>query len=586
MSLGTALRTTGRQRLASVVAGMTIAFCVHRIAAQDAIGPMWYEDEIGYLMNSRAMVEGGSSVRIGPMGFYSGGWSVVLVPLTILVNDPHDLYQAALILMSAIGALHVLPLTWLAENLAGIERRFSVAAATVVAIYPGRALMAGYLFTEAFFSLCFLVALVTVARWIESRSALSAMLAGVSVGWLYSTHGRGLAPVVALLVAFLGASVVWRSLRPTAGLMGLVVTVVTSELLNRWLKSNLYELRFDRLSEGLGKFLEVQPRSFVATSVGALWYVAVSSFGLAAIGCAVLVGRSWRAARERDFTIEQWYVMTLAFVAALTIPGFSWSVAAGDRRLDYLIYGRHWDAVISFALLVGIGAILRAESRHRLTTMLGVASAGVVALAGVLKVVSLSAYLEGLPLAAALVAGIAPWIDLSTQRIPLAQATGATVLSLIVLGVLPYRASGLRLVLLALVFVGMTWFGEINTMRPLDRPWQRMVSLQNEVADLDVESVAYDTNGLTRFGRNGYAYWLGPYDQTEFSSENELPDADIVIARHNWSGARQLGALPLFSETGIDETLWILPGSTQDALVADGAFCREERVHSALINWC
>ncbi|MEZ5230010.1 MAG: hypothetical protein R2710_26105 [Acidimicrobiales bacterium] len=126
-----------------MLTGLTVVFAVHLIASRDAAGPMVFEDEIGYLMNSRAIVEQGSSVRIGPMGFYYSGWSLALVPLTALISDPGTLYRSVMVFIAVLGALQVLPLAWLARRVFDLDHPASIAVATIAALYPGRSISGG-----------------------------------------------------------------------------------------------------------------------------------------------------------------------------------------------------------------------------------------------------------------------------------------------------------------------------------------------------------------------------------------------------------------------------------------------------------
>ncbi len=132
----------------------------------------------------------------------------------------------------------------------------------------------------------------------------------------------------------------------------------------------------------------------------------------------------------------------------------------------------------------------------------------------------------------------------------------------------------------------MAWQAEMTTMRPLDGPWQRTITLQNAVADLDPDTISYDDHRLTLYGRNGYAFWLHEYDLQQFDSTLEAPPSGLVISRTDWPEAESIGALPYASEVRVNETIWVLPGEFQDELSREGQLCQPSLVDEQLSDRC
>ncbi|MEZ5230009.1 MAG: hypothetical protein R2710_26100 [Acidimicrobiales bacterium] len=268
------------------------------------------------------------------------------------------------------------------------------------------------------------------------------------------------------------------------------------------------------------------------------------------------------------------------------MPGFSVSVAGGDRRLDYVIYGRHWDAVLSFCVLAGATVVVTVTNRRELARWLISGGTVTAVAAAALKTVALPGYLSGLPIAAISVGGIAPWIDPSDQRIPLWEATATAVVSLVILLFPPARWWMARLLLVGAAFTLMAWRAEMHTMRPLDRPWQRTIEMQSAVEDLDPASISYDVHRLTLYGNNGYAYWLHEYDLHQFDSSADQVPTEVVISRTDWADAERWRALPYASETRVNETIWVMPGELQDQLLAADQLCRASLVSEDLVDRC
>ena len=220
-----------------------------------------FEDEIGYLMNGRAIAGLADGVRLHQMGFYQSGWSVVLTPLNWVFSDAGVQYRAALTLTALLGGLAVVPLTWLGRKVLHLAPIPAVLAATVAALYPGRVLMSGYLYTESLLALSYCVAVVAVWHFWRRRSATAAVLVGLSSAWLYAVHGRAIG-IVAVAVILLAVNALRdRDLRPLAGIAAAVAMVVGAELLNRWLKVAIYTPRSSRLSGNIGSLPDTRPRA-------------------------------------------------------------------------------------------------------------------------------------------------------------------------------------------------------------------------------------------------------------------------------------------------------------------------------------
>ncbi len=550
-----------------MVAAATLGvFLVHLIPGLDTGGPVVFEDEIGYLMNGRAIAGLADGARLHEMGFYHAGWSLLLAPLNWVFSDAAASYRAALTLTALLGALAVLPLTWLGRRALGLAPTTAVLAASVAALYPGRVLMSGYVYAESLLALSYLVALVAAWHFWHRRSTASAVLFGLSAAWLYAVHGRAIGIVVVTVLLLAVAALRGRDLRPLAGVAASIMVVVGTEVVHRWLKGAIYLPRTSRLSGSVGNLPDTRPRSLLAATLGQSWYLAVASLGLVAAGAVELVRRLRHVWRTPEGSLWWWWLGSFVAVAAVTLPAMARSVARG-LRLDYVIYGRYMDAFVPALVLLGAATLAGPVRRTR--PLVPVLAAPLLALAT--RVVSLSQYLEGLPIAALSVAGIAVWIDPGGQAVPLVVGSLGATAGAAAIFWLPWRSVTPRLVLAAALFVVLSIAGEIRTMGALDAPWQSLLQLQHVVSDLDPTAISYDEHDDTIYGRNGYQFWL-PDTRFEFfdSGTGERPDTALVIARRDWPLADELDAALVTSEERLDEALWVMPGPLQDRLRAQG----------------
>jgi hypothetical protein len=534
---------------------------------------MVFEDEIGYLMNSRALAGLADGARLHEMGSYQAGWSLLLTPLNWVFSDAGALYRAALVLTAVVSALVVVPLSWLGRRVLGLSSGTAVAAATVAALYPGRVLMSGYVYAEAALALCVAVTVVAAFWYWERRTIAAAATLGGLSAFLYALHGRAIG-IAAVAAVFLTWDAVRRKdWRPLAGVLSAVAVVVGAELLNRWLKTELYMPRRSRLSGSLSNLPDTPPRALIATILGQSWYLVTASIGLAALGALELGRRTLTELRRR--TLGPWCFVVTAFatVAAVTVPAMARAAGRGTR-LDYVIYGRYLDALMPVILLLGGAALLRATHVwERLTPVVAIPLLGLGT-----RLVSLPGFYEGAPIAALSVAGIAAWIDPARQEIPFLWASLGAALIAGAVALIPLRRAVWRVAAVGVAFVALSVTGEVRTMGVLDTPWQSLVQLQHQILDLDLDTsrISYDEAGQTLHGRNGYQYWL-PDTQFVFfdSADGDRPRTELVIARWDWPLADDLGARMVASEERLDEALWVLPGPAQDRLRAQGRLVPE-----------
>jgi hypothetical protein len=238
-------------------------------------------------------------------------------------------------------------------------------------------------------------------------------------------------------------------------------------------------------------------------------------------------------------------------------------VDKGNVRLDYLIYGRYFDALIPTLILLGLAKLYRVRRLGRQAYPLAV----LPLLAATLWLIALPSNYQGLPLAALNVGGIAAWINPSAEEIPIAAATAAAMACFSVFLLAPIRRPIFRIALVGVAFVALSITGEIRTMSVLDTPWQQTLTLQELILPLEPAEIAYDTNHETLYGRNGYQFWLRGTKFLFFdSSTGKVPATDLVLSRRDWPAAAELGARQIAREDRLDEALWVLPGALQNRL--------------------
>ena len=370
-----------------------------------------------------------------------------------------------------------------------------------------------------------------------------------------------------VVVAAVALRPLGRHVAPIAAfLASLLAGIVATALLDDWVNGTvLNPAQYDSgaLLGGVtsGHGLHV----LVITAAGQVFYLSAATLGIATLGVLELVRRLRSA--DSDRLVSLYPLAALAFVYAISLVTNSRAT-----RVDHLLYGRYNEGAVAPLLLAGF-AVIAAST----VTALG---RRYVAIAGGITLVS-AAVFYGLAGAGRLhgdgvydlvmVLGIDPvrrrigWPD------PLLIAAVAFVAIYLVAAA---RRFG-RVVPIAMVGLVFLLFG-VKNMRDYFQPSSRARSQEHVVADAinrigaetPVGCIAYDRTTASFFHRANYEFFA-PARYVDFVPGQTPPCGDLVISGGPLA-ATFPGARAIATETRAQQTLWVLPGATQDRLVAAG----------------
>ncbi len=543
--------------------------CLHVYVGLDARGPIVFEDEIGYLMGARYLAGQLDGARIGPMGSYSIGWSVVLVPVALLLNDPGRYYRGSLVLGSVLGGLTIVPVWWLVNRLVLRDRaRLAVLVSAATMALPGFTLMAGTAYAESW--LRFLFALTAVAAYyhFQRRSWWwSAALGGLAAA-LYLSHGR-FAGAVALTALLLAIGLVrGEPRRAIVGLAAMGSTLALGLWVETRVHAGLYELAYTRSDRLIARVIDGPRSGQMVAALGDIFYATVTTYGTATIGVALVLGAVGAEFRRRELGFATWLAGAAGSVLVLVCLAGGRAAAAGSR-LDYIGYGRYIDPVLPLFAAGGLGvAVTLVRRRDRVWVAFGPPLVAAVAIGGILAIYGPD-HLRGKPIAMLSVPGLAPWHDPTTEIYPWKASLVAAAVIGPTLVLLPIRA-WVRVLMAAALFTGLSLVGEHRAMAPLDRPWQNYLTLDDQVAAIDPEVLWVDRKAHL-YARNGYQYWAPDASVRFFDSDSEVPVTEgLVLAWNEWPAGTAAGARRVGGEQRISQALWVLPGPLADRLAADG----------------
>jgi hypothetical protein len=541
-----------------LIAGTLALLATRLILSLLRTGPVLVADEIGYLTNARVLT-GGLEGQLERAPFYRGGYSLLLSPLLELSSDPGFVYHLVLVL-NAVLAASVFPLLYLLlTRFAGVPPRIAIWAALAGAAYPAVTALSQTAMSENALVPLICVWLIAFGGLLAARelhrSLLWAAGLGASTAALWAVHGRMVSAVVltAVVVGWLG---VRRRLHP-----GTVVTVGgvlaaglwAADLLNAYLIDHNYGGSApNEASERLGELWDGHGlRTAAANLLGQTWYLAVASFGLA----AVVFARALEFARPRRTSARDGLSPVIPIVAALTVLllGIS-AVAFPDRtRPDMLIYGRYVEVVTSVLVAFGVALLAQREVPTRLARPL----LAVALLTAVVVVIRATAAdpdpanrwnVSGLPF---VTANLGPGILIGAALVAGAGAWLLVRLSLRASG----RVGWLAVALFAPIIVYGVWNPVLKSEHAVyPGGW---TSPEPIAESHGIRTIGYDLSHYDAIGLYAFQWFLPDTSVALFDARRQAPPSRFVISGRGWQRRRAgAGADELWRAEGRDQVLW------------------------------
>ncbi|QXJ24341.1 hypothetical protein AGRA3207_005646 [Actinomadura graeca] len=348
--------------------GWVLQVAVRLWLASGQTMPVATPDEAGYLFAARVLT-GGPDADLSYGTVYRGGYPLLLTPAFWIGDDPVTVYRSALVINALVSAL-MLPLAYLLLRALHVRRRWSYVFAHVTALLPGVLFYSEFVLTDAVLPVVLLGWLLLVHAWLTApntapphRVTLYGAGASLLVVFAYTSHTRG---AIFLVVhgALLAAAVLckWRPWRAaaSAALVALAGTFAGT-LLNHSLLPHLYPAGDNDLSGNLARRLTTQDGMTWTLSLGTgqVWYQAVATGGLAALG---LVTVAFAAVRRG--TPARLRALALGLLAIVAGIAFATSAALPvEYRIGNYVYGRYLACVTPILVAVGVAVLLRAPRR-------------------------------------------------------------------------------------------------------------------------------------------------------------------------------------------------------------------------------
>jgi len=579
-------RTNTALALLPAIVAVIVVAVAHVYVAWGSTAPVFYTDEVGYIANAQLMAGIGEPRDFSASSYYIG-WSVLLVPLWWITQDPQQVYVGAVGLSVLCGIAIVAPLTWIARWF-GVSTPWAVVAASAVAVAPARIVMSNFGLAENFIALLIACAVVAAIRFSERQSMGRAATLAAIASYLFLTHART-APVLIATALWIVVATwrQWKTLLVSAAVAALIA--IPGFLVYRSLVPLMYEPGVDREERGFTRLLELDPFAALTATIGQLWYALAAWYGFAVLALIVIAVTTVREIRARKPALATWASLVFLGILAVSVVWIAAAIDRGDPRLDIYAYGRYLDSALAILALVGIAISVTRMSRRLAATWV-IVSVALVALFFAIVYAQVPSG-PGVWWGPNSVPGIIQWDWPNVTAAARPPWIIASIVSLLIVGAVASTAVArfsTRVVTIAVASFALVAFlasgiaAEVKTIRPNFSPWYTSFTLRDDVAarleEYPDASLSFDRVGLSdtlggvdTVSRNAYQFWLSPRAVPVFTSADGEPSTDFVISRKDWPRAAELGARLVAEDTGMfNNALWVMPGELQDEMAAAG----------------
>ncbi|TDC87311.1 hypothetical protein [Actinomadura sp. 7K507] len=362
--------------------------------------PVATPDESGYLFAARVLT-GGPDADMSAGTVYQGGYPLLLTPAFWFGDDPVSVYRGALVINALISAA-MLPLAYLLLRRLRVGRAWSYVFAHVTAMLPCVLFYSAFVLTDAILPVIVAGWLLLAHTWLNAphpgpgrRSPARLHLAGTGASLLaayaYACHSRGaimLAVHAALLVAALVCR--WRPRRDVSfAALAAAGGAAVGKMLNDSLLPHMYPYGDNDLGANVAWRLTREEgwAWILSIGTGQVWYQAVATGGMAAVGLAAVAFVAIRpSAAASGLPGTSGRTRALALAVIVVVAGIAFATAAAlpvEYRIGNYAYGRYLACVTPILFIIGVAVLLRASQRTLLwaaaaAATLTLVSAGVV----------------------------------------------------------------------------------------------------------------------------------------------------------------------------------------------------------------
>lgn len=335
-----------------VLVATAAVFLVYAASTWVRTLPMIAPDELGFISQAQ-LLAGVPAVNMGSEPYYHFGYSLLLVPVWWVTQDPLLAYKGFMLINAVLAALLVPLLVAIGDTFGFRRSPGLVLAAALVAIWPSSFFVSHFAWSDALFRLVFAANVWALTRVAHRPQLGWAILFAASAAALFAVHPKALL-ILALAPAALIMLRVIRVLDTRTLIAALVVFVVlvTGEMLAMdALHAALWHNdAYSAQQTLLGRIMRPEALfTGLIVVLGQLWYQLAASLGLAVLGVWFVI-RYALARHPPVMRLAAGYTLAAALAVALA----SVIQMLEPLRVDHIAYGRYIDGASVVLVWLGL----------------------------------------------------------------------------------------------------------------------------------------------------------------------------------------------------------------------------------------
>jgi len=339
-------------------------------------GPAFLADEMGYLANAIFL----SGHKVDGASSYHAGYSLLLAPLFLLLDDTNIIWQGAVLINSflfGVAFYFVNRLIVLWDH--GVSPWKRALVILLVGLYPTWATMSGYVFTTPVFVALFMGSLISLISALKNDGK-GLHFFTIWVGLLYWIHPIGLMAAGASIIA----TGIWRMRERQSilrwgghiiGCIGLIALYkyVLHPALSSGMTPEGYQphSHYPSISSIFRRMQEMQFWGRVSMdALGQISYLFVSTLGVVLVGAYHIAQQIIEGDKDEKWKAQAGVYFIGVLLGVIFIGAINFSLMETyEKRIDEWMYGRYLDSVCVPILAISLLMLTKSDWRKRLSLL-------------------------------------------------------------------------------------------------------------------------------------------------------------------------------------------------------------------------
>lgn len=339
------------------------------------------DDEFGYWGNAAYFSGLDWSDTISIIPYYSYGYSILLVPFLLFIDNPIIIYKAAIILNGILLiASYTLCYDISRKLTSNINDTVLLGISFLISIYPAYILYSNIAWSE-----CLLIFVFWLLTWcfvnldIDS-SNLRFVMIGLLSTYIYTIHQRTIGILIASMLTILLMKILKKI--NMKQFLSVVISVAIILVIHNFIKADIQE---NLWSNGLGSLINDYSRQvgkvkslltldgqidFLKVFMGQFYTLGVSSFLVFYVGFFEIISKIrkllFASLRNKDNSMlncdRKCYLYSFLFLSVVLSLAVSVIFFINPTRIDQIVYGRYMDIIVGPIILLGLIKLIRIKS--------------------------------------------------------------------------------------------------------------------------------------------------------------------------------------------------------------------------------